>query len=424
MNTAERDLRVLWHPFTQMKTAGLPLAIKRAKDALLFGEDGKTYIDAISSWWVTLHGHSHPHIQEKICEQLADLSQIIFAGLTHPRAVELAERLAALLPSRQSRIFYSDDGSTAVEAALKMAIQYWHNIGEPRSTIVALNNGYHGDTFGAMSVGERGVFNQPYHNLLFKAMYVDAPFEENAAECLDQLEEFLLTGDVAAFIYEPLVQGAGGMLMYDPRGLDQMLALCKKHGTLCIADEVMTGFGRTGKLFASQHMTNEPDIMCLSKALTGGVLPLGVTSATDDIYNAFLSEKRERMFWHGHSFSGNALSCAAAVASLDLIAESSFSANIRRINVKHSEFAAVLADIQSVNNVRNIGTILAFDLDSVSATSYLHPLRDRLYNFFIDHGVLLRPLGNVLYVLPPLCITDQQLDTVYQLILDGIEQVR
>ncbi len=413
MTLAERDAAVLWHPYTQMQTAGLPVAIVRGEGALLYQENGRPIIDAISSWWVNLHGHSHPHIVKRIQEQCERLSQVIFAGFTHEAAVETAERLSALLPGARRRIFFSDDGSTAVEVALKMAVQYWHNRGTPRRRIIALKNGYHGDTFGAMAVGDRSVYNSSYKELLFDVSFIEAPACGKEEASVAALKEILEGEEAAAFIYEPLIQGAGGMLMYEASALNDLLTLCRDRGVFTIADEVMTGFGRTGTLFASEQMSVRPEMICLSKAVTGGFLPLGVTAVSEEIFEGFLSEKREKLFWHGHSFTGNAISCAAALANLDLINEPAFMDAVRRIEAAHCGFAEELRSLPAAGNVRNKGLILAWDVVSDEPTSYTNPLRDFLYDRFLEEGVLLRPMGNVLYILPPVCITDRQLEDVY-----------
>lgn len=410
---SERDQTVIWHPFTQMQTAPLPIPIVRGEGALLFGEDGKTYIDAVSSWWVTIHGHSHPYIAERIYQQLQTLEHVIFAGFTHRPAVELAERLLQLLPKNQTKVFYSDNGSTAVEVALKMAFQYWHNTGKPRRKVLALEDAYHGDTFGAMAVSGRSAFTAPFVPFLFDVEYIAAPVPGQEQTTLDSLQA-LLSDDVAALIVEPLVQGSGGMVMYEPEVLDHMISLARRHGALIIADEVMTGFGRTGKLFASYHLREQPDLISLSKGLTGGTMALGVTTCTQEIYDAFLSEDRHKTLFHGHSFTANPLACTAALASLDLLLTDETQASIQRIGQRHAAFAEALKQKPGVKNVRQRGTILAFDLGAEGqASSYFSNIRDVAYNFLLGEGVIMRPLGNVLYIFPPYCITDSQLDTVY-----------
>jgi adenosylmethionine-8-amino-7-oxononanoate aminotransferase len=412
-NLAERDRAVIWHPFTQMQTAPLPVPIVRGEGSVLYGADGREYLDMISSWWVNLHGHAHPHIAQRVSEQLQTLEHVIFAGFTHPPAVELAERLLAILPKNQSKIFYSDNGSTAVEVALKMAFQYWHNLGKPRRKVVAFDNAYHGDTFGAMAVSGRSAFTAPFVPFLFDVDYLPVPVAGQEEAVLKQAETLFST-DVAAFIAEPLVQGAGGMVMYEPAVLDKLIQLARRNGSLVIADEVMTGFGRTGRLFASDYLQQKPDLMCLSKGLTGGTMALGVTTCSQAIYDAFLSDDKFKTLFHGHSFTANPLACTAALASMDLLLLGETQANIQRISQKHADFVDRLADYSTVNNIRQRGTLLAFELNIGEQTSYFNNIRDVAYNFLIERDVLMRPLGNVLYFIPPYCTTDEQLTYAYR----------
>jgi adenosylmethionine-8-amino-7-oxononanoate aminotransferase len=410
---AERDQAVIWHPFTQMQTAPLPIPIVRGNGSILYGADGREYLDMVSSWWVNIHGHAHPHIAKRVSEQLQTLEHVIFAGFTHQPAVELAERLLGILPPNQSKIFYSDNGSTAVEVALKMAFQYWHNLGRPRTKIVAFENAYHGDTFGAMAVSGRSPFTAPFVPFLFDVIYLPVP-TPGQEEAILQQAETLFTEDVAAFIAEPLVQGAGGMVMYQPEALDKLFRLARNKGALIIADEVMTGFGRTGKLFASDHLTEKPDMMCLSKGLTGGTMALGVTVCAEPIYNAFLSTDKHKTLFHGHSFTANPLACTAALASMDVLLLPETQANIQRVAASHAAFARQLATYPTVENIRQHGTLLAFDLKVGEQTSYFNNIRDMAYTFLLDRGVLMRPLGNVLYIMPPYCTTDEQLTYTHE----------
>ena len=421
-NLAERDRAVIWHPFTQMQTAPLPVPIVRGEGSVLYGADGREFLDMISSWWVNLHGHAHPHIARRVSEQLTTLEHVIFAGFTHQPAVELAERLLAILPPNQAKVFYSDNGSTAVEVALKMAFQYWHNIGQPRRKVVAFENAYHGDTFGAMAVGGRSAFTAPFAPFLFDVDYLPVPIAGQEEAVLKQAEA-LFTDEVAAFIVEPLVQGAGGMVMYEPGPLDALFKLARQQGTLLIADEVMTGFGRTGQLFASHYLTEKPDLMCLSKGLTGGTMALGVTTCTQAIYDAFLSTDKLRTLFHGHSFTANPVACAASLASMDLLLLDETRAAIQRIGQKHSTFARHLATYSTVENIRQRGTLLAFDLKADEQTSYFNTIRDVANDFLIGRNVLMRPLGNVLYLMPPYCTTDEQLDYTYQQIIDLLQMI-
>lgn len=409
---AERDRAVIWHPFTQMQTAPAPISIARGKGSVLYGTDGREYLDMISSWWVNLHGHAHPHIAQRVAEQLQTLEHVIFADFTHEPAVELAERLLAILPQNQKRVFYSDNGSTAVEVALKMAFQYWHNLGLPRRKVVALENAYHGDTFGAMAVGGRSAFTAPFAPFLFDVDYLPTPIPGEEADVLKRAEA-LFTDDTAAFIVEPLVQGAGGMVMYQPEILDKLIRLARQYGALIIADEVMTGFGRTGRLFASDHLTEKPDLMCLSKGLTGGTMALSITTCKQAIYEAFLSTDKHKTLFHGHSFTANPLACAASLASMDLLLSAETQQAIQRIVQKHSAFARQLAAYSTVENIRQQGTLLAFDLRAGEQTSYFNSIRDVAYTFLLEQGILMRPLGNVLYLMPPYCTTNEQLDYTY-----------
>ena len=403
----ERDAKVIWHPDTQMFTEPAPIPVVRGEGALLIDEQGQTYIDADASWWVNTIGHGHPLVAERIAAQVRQLEHCIFACLTHEPAVQLAERLLQVLPGTCSRIFYSDDGSTSVEVALKMAIQYWHNQGVPRTKILALEGGYHGDTFGSMSVGAKSVFTTPFEPYLFEVTYLPLP-EADKPFPLDEasLQQY------AAFIFEPLIQGAGGMRMYDAAALDAWLQICRNQDVLLIADEVMTGFYRTGKMFACDYLQCKPDIICLSKGLTGGTLPLGVTACTEKIFEAFLSRDKRKTFFHGHSYTANPIACVAALTSLDILQTPSMQHQIQRIAARHEEFLQKLQAYPCFHNTRYLGTIAAFEV--LSESNYTSPLRDELYLFYLQRSVLMRPLGNSLYVMPPYCITDAQLQQVYE----------
>lgn len=420
MGLVERDLNVIWHPYTQMQTAAAPIPIVRGEGALLFDEDGKTYIDAVSSWWVNIHGHSHPYIAAKVAAQLTRLEHVIFAGFTHEGAVELAERLLTILPPNQTKAFYSDNGSTAVEVAIKMCLQYWHNQGMPRTKVLAFNNAYHGDTFGAMAVSGRSAFTNVFESLLFDVEFIDLPDESNIEELKSRISN--LKSDLACFIFEPLLQGSGGMLMYEVKYLDELMAHCSQESVLTIADEVLTGFGRTGKRFACDYLQQQPDVMCFSKALTGGTMALGLTTCTQQIYNAFLSDDKLKTLFHGHSFTANPIACAAALASLDLFMLPETAENIKRIKDRHASFGRAICNHAKLKQVRQIGTIIALEWETGAGTSYFSNLRDKLYNYFLDAGIILRPLGNVLYILPPYCITDGQLDYIYSKIEEALDR--
>ncbi len=404
----------------------LPIAISSAKGTLLFDENNKAYIDAISSWWVTLHGHAHPYIAQKLYGQALQLEHVIFAGFTHKPAVELAERLLQILPSHFSKIFYSDNGSTSTEVALKMAIQFWWNQGETnkaqgakskelkRRKILAFNNSYHGDTFGAMSVSDRSVFTLAFHDMLFEVIFIDVPDENNINEIKQTLEHH--TEEIAAFIYEPLVQGAGGMKMYDAFWMDELLEYVQNQNILCIADEVMTGFGRTGKLFASEYMKCKPDIICLSKGLTGGTMALGVTACSQKIYDAYLDDDKLKTFFHGHSFTANPLACTAALASLDLWFQNNCMEKISWIEQQNQWLLQQLVQKQKVKNLRALGTIAAFEITE-GEDEYLNNISTIITIRSLQQGVYLRPLGNTVYIMPPYCITEEELNKVYDVIV-------
>lgn len=423
MTLEEKDKAYLWHPFTQMKGADTPIHIERGEGCYLFASDGKKYIDAVSSWWVNIHGHSHPYIAEKIYEQSTRLEHVIFAGFTHTPAILLAEKLLQIVPSHFSKVFYSDNGSTSVEVAIKMAVQYWYNKGETQRTkIIAFEEAYHGDTFGSMSVGGRNTFNAPFDPLLFEVYYIPLPTEENIEVCMAQLKQYADQNQVAAFIFEPLVQGAAGMRMYSPEHLDGLIAKAKDYHIICIADEVMTGFGRTGKNFAIEYLTTQPDIICLSKGITGGFMPLSVTMCTENIYQAFYADEVAKTFFHGHSYTANPIACAAALASLELLLSEKCQQQMSEIAQSHHQFLEHIQGHPSIKDIRVRGTIIALELKTKEGTSYFSSVRNGLYHFCVERGVLLRPLGNILYVMPPYCISKTDLEKVYQTIEEVLEQ--
>jgi len=421
MGLTERDLAVIWHPYTQMKTALPPIPIVRGEGACLYDEDGKQYIDGVSSWWVNIHGHAHPYIAKKVAEQLTKLEHVIFAGFTHTGAVELAERLLALLPSNQKKAFYSDNGSTAIEVAIKMCLQYWHNQGAGRTKILAYKNAYHGDTFGAMAVSGRSAFTAPFDPLLFEVEFIDLPTRHNINDLKSQISN--LKSELACFVFEPLVQGTAGMVMYEAAYLNELMAHCRKEGVLMIDDEIFVGFGRTGKLFACDHVTEQPDIMCFSKGLTGGTMALGLTTCTQQIYDAFLSDDKLKTLFHGHSFTANPVAIAAALASMDLLLEDETMQNIKRIEALHHEFALKIKHHPKIKTTRQTGTILAMEWETGSNTSYFSTLRDKLYQYFLAAGIILRPLGNIIYILPPYCITNAELSYIYSKIEQALEDI-
>lgn len=433
------DPHRIWHPYTQMAVAPPPIPIERAEGAHLYTADGRTILDAISSWWVTLHGHCHPRIQHAIATQAGSIDHVIFAGFTHEPGSRLADKLVELTPSGLEHVFYSDNGSTAVEVALKMALQYWVNQGDRNRTLfVTLEGSYHGDTFGAMAVGAVDVFHDVFRPLLFETRRLPNPYchpvdeiygrtaEQIAAKQIDSaahLDQLLADeGDrIAAVIVEPMVQGAGGMILWPTEFLARVRQICDRHHALLIADEVFTGFGRTAKLFACEHSEIAPDILCLSKALTGGVLPLAATLATREIYETFLSDDRSKTFFHGHSFTANPIACAAALESTAILEETGLS-RAGEIEAIHSGRLEGIQSHGRVVEARGLGLIARIELSPQSgAGGYLDQLGPHLSRRFLARDILLRPLGNVLYLVPPLAITDAELHRIYDAIEEEID---
>jgi adenosylmethionine-8-amino-7-oxononanoate aminotransferase len=415
----------IWHPFTQ-HGLGEPIPeITRAEGAALYQADGTRIIDAISSWWVQTHGHCHPKIVAAIQDQSARLDQMIFAGWTHQPARELAEGLSDFLPDSLTHIFFSDSGSTAVEVALKMALGYWHNLGKPRQKILVMEHSYHGDTIGAMSVGARGVFNQAYAPLLFDVGTISFPEAGAEQKTLDQLEAFCKDREhpPAALIVEPLILGAGGMKFYSPAVLAEMAAICRANDVLFIADEVMTGWGRTGTVFACEQAGIEPDILCMAKGLTGGVIPLAVTAAKDAVYQAHFSEDRAQMFFHSSSFTANPIACAAASANLAIWREEPVQERIDNIIASHRTFSDRLKRKSNISGLRQCGTILALEIDD-GAGDYMSGMGPLLLGFFRDRNILLRPLGNTVYVMPPYCTGGEDLESIYAVIAEAVDHFR
>jgi adenosylmethionine---8-amino-7-oxononanoate aminotransferase len=430
------DRAYLWHPYTQMKTAPLPVPIARGEGIYLYTPDGRRILDGISSWWVNIHGHSHPYLNEALARQATQLEHVMFAGFTHRPAALLAEQLVQVLPPGLKRIFYSDNGSTAVEVAMKMAIQFWHNQGEDqRRTFVVLDHAYHGDTVGAMSASADSAFTRSFKPMLFPVARTHAPYcfrcpvaLEPAGcniECLTKLESILSSqkDTIAAVLVEPMLQAAGGMIMWPKRFLSGVRQLCDRFGALMIADEVLTGFGRTGRMFACEHGGISPDLICLSKALTGGYLPMGVTAATEKIYEAFLSDDRRKTFFHGHSFTANPLACAVAIASLELFHKEG---SLDRVRALEAIFHSRVTSLQAhpyVGDVRVLGGVIALELVRERLTreagGYLDRVGPQLTRLFLDRGLLLRPLGNVLYFMPPYVIGEDETHWA----LDQIEDV-
>ncbi|WP_423876645.1 adenosylmethionine--8-amino-7-oxononanoate transaminase [Bradyrhizobium sp.] len=407
----------IWHPFTQHALQPDMVKIERGEGAYLFASDGRRIIDAISSWWVVTHGHCHPPIVRAIQKQAEQLNQIIFAGHTHEPAEQVASAMLKLAPRGLDCVFFSDSGSTSVEVALKMALGYWHNIGEPRSRIVVMQHAYHGDTIGAMSVGARGVFNAAYGPLLFDVVTVPFPLKGQEQETLDALEA-ACRDKPAAFIVEPLILGAGGMLMYPAWVLKEMKRICEAAGVWFIADEVMTGWGRTGTLFACEQADVAPDIACYSKGLTGGALPLAVTLCRDEIFEAHFSQDRSRTFFHSSSYTANPIACAAAKANLDLWNDPAVAAGVAAVAAMQENAVSTLRADDRFKNVRRTGTITALELE-VRDGGYLAGIGPKLLAFFGNRGLLLRPLGNTIYVMPPYCVTQADLDEIYAAIAEA-----
>jgi adenosylmethionine-8-amino-7-oxononanoate aminotransferase len=401
----------VWRPFTQHALQPGAFKIAHAEGAWLTAEDGTRFLDAISSWWVITHGHRQPEIMAAIRKQTETLDQIIFAGFTHEPAEALARRLVEITAPGLDYVFYSDSGSTSVEVAIKMALGYWRNIGEARTRIVALEHSYHGDTVGTMSTGARSAFNAPYEALLFDVARVPFPAKGAEQATFDALEAFCRAG-AAAFIVEPLILGAGGMLTYGADSLREMKRICEKYRTLFIADEVMTGFGRTGTLFACEQADIVPDIACYSKGLTGGAIPLAVTMCRREIFDAHYAPQRARAFFHSSSFTANPIACAAALANLDVWENTPARARLAELCVMQAERAARFADDARFSAVRHLGVITALDL-RVGEIGYLSTISLDLIRFFNARGLLLRPLGATIYVLPPYCVTAQELDLAY-----------
>jgi adenosylmethionine-8-amino-7-oxononanoate aminotransferase len=432
MNLSQRDNEVIWHPFTQHKFANNPLPLIKGKGAYLYDSHNNSYLDLISSWWVNLHGHSHPEIAKAIYEQAMQLEHVIFSGFTHEPAVQLAERLLKLLPNHFKKIFYSDNGSTAVEVALKMAFQYWRNLGESkRQRFIAFEQGYHGDTFGAMAMGKKSGFFSQFESLLFPvdmfpypATFLnDSDAEQKEALILEKIAAHLkeVGHETAAIIIEPLVQGAGGMQMCAPRFLKALEKLMRQHGILIIYDEVMTGFGRTGHYFACLKSETSPDIICLAKGITGGFLPLAVTACSETIYASFLGNSFASALAHGHSFTANPLGCAAALMSLEILQRQETLDRIKMIERTHSYYLEELARHASVSQVRYCGTIAAFNMkvEMQYGSNNSVDLRER----FLKSGLLIRPLGNVIYLLPPYCIDEPELKRAYEIVINEIQGV-
>ncbi len=423
----------IWHPFTNSALDPAPILVERAEGVWLHTKDDRKIIDAISSWWVNLHGHANPRIAAAIAEQVRKMEHVIFAGFTHEPAEKLAEGLRKWVAPQLTQLFFSDDGSTAVEVALKMAVQHFSNQGRTKKKeIVALEHGYHGDTAGAMSVSDDSPFTEPFRSMRYPVHRVLSPYlyrrpagtteEEYLEHCVRALSNLFeeKSETIACLILEPLVQGAGGMIVYPAEYLRKARELCTQYDVLLIADEVMTGFGRTGKMFACDLAGVVPDLVCLSKGITGGFLPMGVTLCTDRVEVAFRSENRMHTFYHGHSYTGNALACAAANASLQIFEDEPVFDRIATIAKINEERLKEFHRFSVVGETRQIGTIGAIELRAEDP-GYLSGMRPKLYGFFLERGVLLRPLGNVVYVMPPYVISRDELHRVYDVIQEAVE---
>lgn len=423
MNLSEKDLLYNWHPYTQHKTAQLHPAIVRGKDALLWDENGKEFIDAIASWWVNPFGHSNQIIADAIYKQLTTLEHVLFGGFTHDKAVLLSEKLIGILPSNQKKVFYSDNGSTAVEVAIKGALQYFYNKGAKRTKIIAFEDAFHGDTFGAMAASGITFYTEAFRGSLLEVVRIPVPICGKEEEAISVLKQLVTSNEYAAFIFEPLVLGAAGMVMYEPEVLDKMIHICKDNNVFTIADEVMTGFGKTGKTFASDYLVNKPDMMCLSKALTGGTIPMAITTFTQEIYNGFYDDDVNKALFHGHTFTANPTGCAAALASIDLLQTEETQRNIQRVYQSHLSFEFKIKNHSKVQTTRVLGVIFALEVKTDKQESYYGTMRNKLYNFFIENGIILRPVGNIIYILPPYIITDNQLQKVYQTIENALDTI-
>ncbi|UCD60285.1 MAG: adenosylmethionine--8-amino-7-oxononanoate transaminase [Flavobacteriaceae bacterium] len=417
----ERDKIHLWHPLTQHKLQPDMRGIIKAKGAILYDEHGGEYIDGIASWYTSMYGHCNAYILEKVQRQMEVLDQVVFSGFTHEPAIRLSEELIKILPPNQHKIFFSDNGSTATEVGIKMALQYHFNKGNQRKVLLAFEGGFHGDTFGAMSVSGLSVYNGPFEDYFIEVERIPTPTKDNVGDILKRLNSELELESIAGFIYEPLVQGAASMKMHDADGLNVILELLKKHQVLLIADEVMTGFGKTGKNFASDHIDVKPDIICMSKSLSAGLVPLAVTSCTQQIFDAFYSDEISKGLFHGHTYTANPLACVAALSGLELLQSEQIQKDIQRVIQSHKEFGLKISQHPKVATIRQCGIIFALDLNI--KTERYGTLRNRLFNFFMEEGVFLRPLGNTIYILAPYIITNAQLSTIYESIERALDEV-
>ncbi len=417
-----RDKQVIWHPFSPLK-GGFPiLPVKKAKGVYLELEDGTQVLDAISSWWVNMYGHGEQELADAFQEQFNKIDHIIFSGFTHEPAIQLAENLITHIKGDFDKAFFSDDGSTSVEVALKIAIQYHHNLGKPKKKVISLDGAYHGDTFGAMSLAGKSDFFSAFNSFFFEVEQIPLPTLQNEKEVLAQFTNLCETGEIAVFIFEPLLQGSAGMRAYSAKTLDKLLLIAKENGVLTVADEVMTGFGRTGKLVAMEYCENTVDLMCLSKGITGGILPLGLTLINEKVVSAFDSEDIKKTFYHGHSYTANPLTCAIAVKSLEIFLRDKTQNQIKLINKCHLDFQKKIENNTLLKRVDVVGTVLAIEIKQQDS-SYFNDLKFKIYNYFLERNILLRPLGNVIYIFPPYVITEKELTTIYDAITSFIEEL-
>ena len=424
MTLSEKDSLYNWHPYTQHKINSHFPAIVKGKDEFLWDENGKQYIDAIASWWVNPFGHSNTFIADAIYKQLTTLEHVLFGGFTHNVVVELAEKLVEILPSNQRKFFYSDNGSTAVEVAIKASFQFHYNKGIKKNTIIAFEDAFHGDTFGAMAVSGIGLFTEAFQEALINVVRIPVPTKGNEEISKLALEKAIFENEVAAFIFEPLVLGAAGMVMYEAAELDNLLSICKKNDVFTIADEVMTGFGKTGKLFACDYLKNQPDMMCLSKALTGGTIPMAITTFSQEIFDGFVSDNVNHALFHGHTFTANPTGCAAALASISLLEKPETANKIHKINTLHLQFEKHISKHSKVKSTRVLGVIFALEIQVSEKQSYYSTLRNEFYNYFIEKGIILRPVGNVIYILPSYIISKESLQQIYTTIEQALNEIQ
>ena len=421
MNLKERDQKHIWHPLTQHKLHPEAIAITKAKGCVLHDENGNEYIDAIASWYTCMYGHCNDYVTSRVTAQMQVLDQVVFSGFTHEPAVKLSEALIDILPENQNKIFFSDNGSSSVEIGIKMALQYHFNTGEKRNTLIAFEDGFHGDTFGAMSVSGLSVYNGPFEEFFLDVKRIPVPNGDNHEAILNTLQTIIDNNKVAGFVYEPLVQGAAAMKMHNADGLNQILEFCKANHIITVADEVMTGFGKTGQHFASLYMEQKPDVICLSKALTAGLLPMAITTCSQAIYNAFYSDDIGKGLFHGHTYSANPLACTAALAGIELLQSKAIQDNIQMVIAAHKAFNDRIKNHPKVKSTRQTGVIFALDLN-IEMKRY-GDLRDKLFHFFMDNGIFLRPLGSTIYIQAPYVITETQLEQIYTVIEAALEIV-